>query len=189
MSWSSRTKDDLIIEVWERLDCESVGTAEIEAIMTVVGERFGVAAVDSPMVVARLLADEGAELRHAEVMKLYVDWASERPYDAALRGLLKLDDLARSLESIRRAENLRRKYAVDKDTEGVRLLRRAVIAGKNEAVKRARSRSAEAVDRQIADEIADWLTIWLQTPEVFEDWVALRRESRPFVEKFGRLRN
>ena len=30
--WQSRTKIDLIIEVWEKLDCESVGAAEIEAI-------------------------------------------------------------------------------------------------------------------------------------------------------------
>lgn len=34
--WNSRTKIDLIIEVWEKLDCESVGAREIEAIETVV---------------------------------------------------------------------------------------------------------------------------------------------------------
>ena len=56
----SRTKTDLIIEVWEKLDCESVGAAEISAIETVVLERFGDGAVESPMIIARILADEGA---------------------------------------------------------------------------------------------------------------------------------
>ena len=30
--YDARNKTDLIIEVWERLDCESVGRKEIEAI-------------------------------------------------------------------------------------------------------------------------------------------------------------
>ena len=34
------------------------------------------------MVLARLLADEGAELRHSEVMELYLRAASDRPYDS-----------------------------------------------------------------------------------------------------------
>ena len=39
--WQSKTKNDLIIEVWEKLDCESVGAIEIEAIETVVREKYG----------------------------------------------------------------------------------------------------------------------------------------------------
>ena len=69
--WNSRNKTELIIEVWEKLDCESVGAAEIEAIETAVDEIFGKPAIDSPMKIARLLADEGAELRHSEIMELY----------------------------------------------------------------------------------------------------------------------
>ncbi|HKX84510.1 MAG TPA: hypothetical protein VJL58_09850 [Pyrinomonadaceae bacterium] len=63
--WNSRNKTDLIFEVWEKLDCESVGAAEIEAIETVVREEYGDSAVDSPMILARMLADEGAILRHS----------------------------------------------------------------------------------------------------------------------------
>ncbi len=62
--YKSRTKTDLIIEVWEALDCESVGAKEIIAIEEAVREQFGQNAVESPMILARLLADEGAELRH-----------------------------------------------------------------------------------------------------------------------------
>ena len=68
--WKSRTKHDLMIEVWEHLDCETVGARELEEIERAVRERFGDGAVESPVRVARLLADEGAELRHAEVLEL-----------------------------------------------------------------------------------------------------------------------
>src|SRR5688572_977446 len=121
MSWNSRTKTDLIIEVWEKLDCESVGASEIEAIITVIEDRFGAAAVDSPMVIARLLADEGAELRHHEIMGLYVARASDRPYDAALRGVVNIDSLKSAAASLRALENLRVKYSAAGDKDGLRL--------------------------------------------------------------------
>jgi hypothetical protein len=34
-------------------------------------------------------------------------------------------------------------------------------------------------------EIAEWFTIWLQSPEIFENWIELRRVSKDFKEKFG----
>lgn len=187
MTWRSRNKQDLIIEVWEKLDCESVGACEIEAIETVVADRFGEAAVDSPMLIARLLADEGAELRHPEIMRLYVSRAQDGPYDAAIRGVLKLSDLKKTLTSIRNAESLRRKYEAEKDKKGLRLLRETAIRAKNDAIAASRS-AADAIERQVNDEIANWLTIWLQTPAAFIDWVTLRQRSRDFIDKFGHIR-
>ena len=184
--WKSRTKTDLIIEVWEKLDCENVGAREIEAIETVIAGEYGQAAVDSPMIVARLLADEGAELRHSEIMKLYVDRASKRPYDAALRNVLRLDNLRSTLASIRDLENLRRKYADHGDKHGLRYIRETAIRGKNEALEKAKV--VNAVTAQVQTEIADWLTIWLQTPEMFETWVTMRQRSPAFIDKFGHTR-
>jgi len=46
--WRSRNKTELIIEVWEKLDCETVGAVEIEAIETAVADVFGKPAVESP---------------------------------------------------------------------------------------------------------------------------------------------
>ena len=44
------------------------------------------------MKMARLLADEGAELRHAEIMELDVKRRLESPYDAMFRNILKFAD-------------------------------------------------------------------------------------------------
>ncbi len=177
-----------MIEVWEKLDCETVGATEIEAIETVIADVFGKAAVDSPMVIARLLADEGAELRHSEVMALYVERASDRPYDAALLNILNTANLETTLSSIKRMENLRRKFAGDNDREGSRLLRQLAVEEKEKKLASASKARSDPRNRAFAGEIAEWLTLWLQSPEMFETWVMLRCRSQDFISKFGEVR-
>ena len=186
--WESRTKQDLVIEVWEKLDCESVGAQEIEAIEIAVEAQFGKAAVESPMTIARTLADEGAELRHSEIMELYLSRAADRPYDAALRRILRLESLTSALSSIRELENLRRKYAADADKEGLRHARQAALDAKKELSRRLNDPRVEDVQRQVATEINEWLSHWLQTPQLFADWVEMRQRSRDFVETFGKIK-
>jgi len=185
--WQSRTKQDLVIEVWEKLDCESVGAAEIEAIEAAVEGEFGKAAVDSPMIIARVVADEGAELRHSEIMELYIRRAEDRPYDAALRNVLKLDSLATALRSIKDLENIRRKYAADGDKDGLRHAREIAIGAKHDLRDRIDDVRTNDIDRQIAVEINEWLSHWLRTPQLFADWVELRQRSPDFIEKFGKV--
>ena len=187
--WGSRTKQDLVIEVWEKLDCESVGAAEIEAIEAAVEGAFGKAAVDSPMTIARTLADEGAELRHSELMELYIRRADDRPYDAALRNILKLDSLASALSSIRDLENLRRKYVADADKEGLRHARQAAHDAKEELSRRLEDPRVQEIDRLRATEISQWLSHWLQTPQLFADWVDIRQRSKDFTERFGKIKS
>ncbi|HEX8737705.1 MAG TPA: hypothetical protein VF721_20400 [Pyrinomonadaceae bacterium] len=182
--WKSRTKNDLIIEVWEALDCESVGARELTAIETAVRERFGQSAVDSPMKMARLLADEGAELRHSEIMQLDVERRLESPYDAMFRNILKFSDFRQTLVSIRQLENLRRKFLAENDKEGLRLVRETARRGKARAQMIAGNEKVEAGKRAEKAEIAEWFTIWLQSPEIFENWVGLRQNSKDFKEKF-----
>lgn len=187
--WESRTKHDLAIEVWEKLDCESVGATEIEAIEAAVESVFGKVAVDSPMAIARLLADEGAELRHSEIMDLYLRRAEDRPYDAALRNVLKLGSLASAMRSINDLENLRRKWAMEGDKDGLRYAREVAIEGKHELRLRIDDIRTNDTDRQIAIEINEWLSHWLQTPQLFADWVEMRQRSKDFVERFGKVKS
>ena len=185
--WQSRNKTDLMIEVWEKLDCESVGAAEIEAIETVVRDVYGKQAVDSPMKIARLLASEGAYLRHSEIMELYVSRTEDRPYEAAFASILNIDGLRSVLNSIRKLEGLRRRYQDTGDQDGLRLVREHALAAKQNAAETA---SRDLVDprlRSETQEIAQWFTIWLQTPEAFESWVLLRQRSTDFSDRFGRI--
>ena len=182
--WQSRTRTDLIIEVWEKLDCESVGAEEISAIEKVLLDKFGEGAVESPMIIARILADEGAELRHAEIMELDVQRRLESPYDAMFRNILKFSDFKQTLTTIRRLENLRRKFVRENDREGLRLVRETAQKGKQRAEMIAKNEKVAPEKRAEKQEIAEWFTIWLQNPEIFENWILLRQTSSSFKERY-----
>ncbi|MGB7068389.1 MAG: hypothetical protein WBD22_02755 [Pyrinomonadaceae bacterium] len=181
----SPTKKDLIIDTWEKLDCENVGAAEIIAIEDAVREAFGPQAVDLPMIIARQLADEGAELRHAEIMKLWVDRNAETEYDAIFRSILKFEDLSAAASTIRNLENVRQKFVSIGDKEGLRYLRETALRGKKDVERFVESKKSTEVSRRVATEIAMWLTIWLQTPDVFGSWLEVRRHSGEFISSFG----
>lgn len=182
--FKSRTKTDLIIEVWEKLDCESIGRQELEAIETVVRDTYGFSAVESPMIIARLLADEGAELRHSEIMKLDVERRTESPYDAMFRNILKFSDFNQTLSSIRQLENLRKKFVAENDREGLRLMREIALKGKRRAQMISKNEKVAPEKRAEKQEIVEWFTIWLQNPEVFESWIVLRQSSPDFTKRF-----
>jgi hypothetical protein len=182
--YKSRTKTDLIIEVWEALDCESVGAKEIIAIEEAVRERFGENAVETPMILARLLADEGAELRHPEIMELDVERRLESPYAPMFRNILKFADFNQAAASIRQLENLRKKFLKENDREGLRLVRETGLKGKNRALMISKNPKVASDKRAEKAEIAEWFTLWLNAPEVFENWVELRRASKDFNERF-----
>lgn len=182
--WESRTKNDLIIEVWEKLDCESVGAREIEAIEIAVADKFGFGAVEQPMIIARLLADEGAHLRHAEILELDVKRRLESPYDAMFRNVLKFSDFKQTLISIRRLENLRKKFESENDKDGLRLVRETAIKGKQRAQMISKNEKVDEKKRAEKAEIAEWFTLWMQSPEVFENWIMLRQNSKDFKARF-----
>ena len=182
--WEARTKRELMIEVWEHLDCESVGASELEAVVAAVRERFGDGAVESPARVARRLADEGAELRHAEVLEMDARWRTQDPYEAAFRNVLKFSTFEEAAASIRRLDNLRKQFRRKDDREGLRRVQQTVLKGKQRAQMIARNQSVNERKRAEKAEMAEWFTVWLNQPEIFEDWLALRLASKDFRTRF-----
>ena len=184
--WRARTKQDLIIEVWESLDCESVGAHELKQIQEVVRQNFGAGSVESPASIARTLADEGAVLRHPEVLFLDTEWR-ERELSALIPpDELNFSGLAEASASIKRLDALRRKFEEDnQQQQQLRGLREMALKVKQDAVGMAASKTVERQERLEAKEIAQWLTIWLQSPDIFEDWLILRQRSPAFMRQFG----
>lgn len=183
--WKARTKRDLVIEVWEHLDCESVGARELERIATAVRERFGEAAEESPASIARTLADEGAELRHAEVLELDARWRVADPHDAMFRNVLKFSDFAQAIGSIKRLDNLRKEFTRRNDRRGLRRVQETVLKGRQRAEMIARNPKVDSRKRAEKGEIAEWFAVWLRQPEIFHDWLELRQRSAEFRKQFG----
>ncbi len=182
--WKARTKQDLMIEVWEYLDCETVGAKELVAIAETVKERFGEGAEESPVAIARLLADEGAELRHAEVLDLYVQWLTRDTYDAMFRNVLKFGDFKQAETSLKTLELLRQKFLKEKDKKGLLRVVETAQKGKRRAEMISRNQKVDESKRAEKSEIAEWFTIWLKQPELFNSWLTVRKRSQDFKNRF-----
>ena len=116
-NWSARNKHDLIIEVWEDLDCESVGAHELEQIQRALREKFGAGAVASPASLARTVADEGAQLRHPEVFDFDVKWREQNLQKLTFKDELDFSDLSLAFASVVKLEEQRLQLPADSERE------------------------------------------------------------------------
>ncbi len=191
-SWRARTRRDLIIEVWEALDCESVGARELEQIQHALGEKFGAGALESPAAIARVVADEGAALRHPEVFEFDVKWRRQQLEKTSFGDELDFSNLSSAFASVVKLEERRLEFRseVGDQKSEVRsqnvpqALRAAVAAARADCLLRARSKILDSQPREQAREIAEWLRVWLQAPELFSDWLDLRRRAPEYRAKF-----
>ena len=131
------------------------------------------------------LADEGAALRHPEVMECDARWREQNSHELIFQETLNFDGLAESVGSIQRLERLRMEFDHASNHEGLRRLTEAVQSSKEECLLLAKSPIVEAERRAEASEVAEWLGVWLKQPEIFADWIELRKRSGDFVERFG----
>jgi len=75
------------------------------------------------------------------------------------------------------------KLAARSDNPG---LRPAVLSLKRELELVIASVRTNEHDRRLAEEVGQWLAVWLQNPQIFLDWFALRQNAADFRERFGR---
>ena len=130
------------------------------------------------------MADEGAELRHAEVLELDTRYRAADPYEAMFRNVLKFSTFAQAAASIKNLENLRRQFARTKDREGLRRLHEVALKGKQRAQMIAHNRNVAEKKRAEKAEMAEWFNVWLKQPEIFSDWLELRQRSKDFRARF-----
>jgi hypothetical protein len=182
-SWKSRTRRDLIIEVWEFLDCESVGDAELQQIQQALQARFGEGASESPAAIARIVADEGAQLRHPEVFECDRKWREANLSRSAFTDELDFSNLSSAFTSVVKLEEKRMELPAGSDA--LRDLRESVTAIGKDLSLRARSKIIDEAEKAQLKEVSHWLMVWLQSPDLFSDWLDLRRRSPEFRKKFG----
>jgi len=185
-TWKSRTKHELIIEVWEYLDCESVGSRELEQIQEALQEHFGEGASSSssPASIARTVADEGAVLRHPEVFECDRRWREENLKKWAFLGTLDFSRLSSAFASVVKLEERRLQLQADSDDEGLKNLREVVAVIRKDLLLKARSKIIDDRQKTQLKEVSHWLSVWLQSAELFSDWLDLRRRSPEFRRRF-----
>ena len=171
-----RTQELLIIDVWKPMDKEVVGASELESIQQTIADRFGASV--SPASIARALADHGVRLGHPEILQADLRWRERNPLFTPEDLTFGTLDAATAL--IEKIETLRHQF--ENDQAMAERLRHEVRQFKTELDLLAANERAP--NRDLAHEIAQWLTIWLQTPQIFPEWLSLRRATADFQARF-----
>jgi hypothetical protein len=181
--WTAVNKQELILEVWEALDCESVGSRELEQIQVVLQERFGEGGQESPAAIARVVADEGAVLRHPEVFECDTNWRLRKLRSQSYEQQLDFSDFDKAVASFRLLDKAQSEVS-NQNGPAANRLREVVLNARLNTVMVSRSKILLAEERERAKEISQWFTVWLQSPQLFADWLELRLRSTEFRNKF-----
>ena len=179
----------VVVELWVQLgkppvDAHLLKTIQARVAATVKTHELG------PAALARMLADEGAELKHPEIIEIDAEWRQARiDACASERGLAELSSpvvltLATAENLIAKLEAARQRHELNQDRQRLVEVRNVASESRRLAESIARNRSAEQTARVEQAEIVEWLKVWLQTPALFKDWLELRRRSDEFRARF-----
>ncbi len=165
------TKDQVIVEVWEKTAKDIVSASDLTMIRDALIQRFG--SDSSPASIARVLADHGARLGHPEILQADSRWREQQH-------LFTSDDLA--FETIDAAGAFIEKLQQLPQTQA---LRQSVQQIRQELDLLVKVPNLLENRRAVALEAAQWFTVWLQNPQIFTEWLDLRRSAVEFQELFG----
>jgi hypothetical protein len=179
----------VIVEMWVQLGKPAIDAhllKTIQARVTGVFENHEL----GPAALARMLADEGAELKHPEIIEIDAEWRQARIEAGANEcSLAELSSpvvltLATAENLIAELEAARQRHELNQDRQRLAEVRNIASESRRLAESIARNRSTEQTVRVEQAEIVEWLKVWLQTPALFKDWLELRRRSDEFRARF-----
>ena len=163
----SKSRRDIILEVYDREAMGEVSAAEIELIVTELVNTLGPGGALEPAEVARILSDESLPVKLDEVFGMT---SRNEEYEQLFDDVIHIDNLDEAEQTIQRIDAIFRRFRDHNDERGMRFARKVALSAKNSAL-------ASAHKSDTASEIAEWFTIWIQTPDIFGDWLEVRKAS------------
>jgi hypothetical protein len=179
----------VVVELWVQLGKPAIDAHLLETIQARVTGVFENHEL-GPAALARMLADEGAELKHPEIIEIDAEWRQARIEAGANEcSLAELSSpvvltLATAENLIAELEAARQRHELNQDRQRLAEVRNIASESRRLAESIARNRSTEQTVRVEQAEIVEWLKVWLQTPALFKDWLELRRRSDEFRARF-----
>jgi len=175
-------KKQIILECCEARALGRIGAAEIRALENDLRLRLGPNVKISSSHIAQVLREAGKQVDYQD---RFSTPSMEEPYASRLGGLLEFHDLESAEASLRKLDQAYREYHGGADRTGVNLVRSILIKGKLRAASLAANPRVNAAKRAEKLEVASWFRIWLETPDLFFDWLELRKASEEFRQLFG----
>lgn len=102
-----------------------------------------------------------------------------------LDGLLRFDTLETAEHTLWEIHGRFCEFRNRGDHENLERCRTIILTGKKRATMISRNKRVGPKKREEKAEIALWFTVWLQTPDLFFEWLSLRKKSADFQNRFG----
>jgi len=177
-----KSRRELVLEIYDREAMGEVAAVEIAIINRGLVAEFGEGGVLAPAEIARILIDEELPVRFDQVFNM---GSPDDRFERLFTGVLETSTLVSAEDSLRRIDALCRRLERLGDKRGTEYARSMVLSAKNAARAESRKKSLSTRERDEQAEIAEWLTIWLRTPDLFDDWLLLRKETPEFKRLFS----
>jgi hypothetical protein len=171
------TKKQVILEYCRVKALERIGPQEIRALENELRARLGPSIKTSPSYIAGVLREAG---KNVEYHDRFAGPPMPEPYASRLRDLLQFHDFASAEASLRKLDQIYREYREASDRTGTRLVRSLLQKGKLRAASMAANPRVRPEKRAEKAELAAWFRIWLETPDLFFDWLELRKASEEY---------
>ena len=178
----ANSKKRLILDLCQARGLERVGEPEIRALQGELRQRLGPNHETSPSYIANVLRHAGKRVDYDD---RYVDPLMEEPYASRLEGALQFRDLESAEASLQKLDAIYREYRNASDRVGTTLVRSLVLKGRQRAESLAANSRVSPEKRREKQEIANWFRVWLETSDLFFDWLELRKESEEFQRLFS----
>jgi hypothetical protein len=180
-----KSKRELVLDIYDNEAMGEVTAREIAVINQALIEEYGEGGAMTPAEIARILHDEDLPVRFDQVFRMMT---TTEKYENAFARFLENDDLTEAEKSIRGIDELYRKFNQAGDRAGVRFAFEAARSAKQNATELSQLPDLSAAQRREQAEIAQWFNVWLQTPDLFTEWVRLRKASAEFKKLFRQIK-
>ena len=178
----TKSKKELILEQKNAQGVERAGAREIRAIEAELRRQLGADCKTSTSYIANVLREAGVRVDYDD---RYVDPWIPQPYAQRLEGLLQFHDFDDAEGALRKLDELYREYRSASDHVGTGLVRSTVIKGRQRAESIAGNMRVRPEKRREKEEIARWFKVWLDIPDLFFDWLEMRKKSEEFQRMFS----
>jgi hypothetical protein len=176
-----KSKRELVLDIYDREAMGEVTAREIAIINKALIEEFGEGGAMSPAQIARILHDEDLPVRFDQIFRMMT--VTEK-YENIFAGFVDNSSLAEAENAIRHIDQLYRRFLNAGDRTGVRYAFEAARTAKQNAMDLSQLPESSPSQRTEQAEIALWFNIWLQTPDLFERWLEIRKASAEFKSAF-----
>ena len=178
MNETLKTKKELILQTAREIGAQQFTLAEIDQLRRKLIAEHGEDGKTGNDYIADVLKGAGFKVA------LSMQEEAEDQYEEEFEDLLHFKTLEDAEVSIMRLDELMRKFNAHGENAAVERVLNVARLGKRRAEMIARNPKVEKPKREEKTEIANWFKIWLETPDVFFDWLDVRKQSAEYRAKF-----